>query len=257
MVHQPAKRGLIRRVAQNEITEHDEVIRAGEDFATGRQTVSARAADFLLIILQRLRQVEMNHRADVGLVDPHAERNRGDNDIAPPLHEVVLGRSTHLVGHACVVGPRGETAGFQMLGDFFGRVLEGHINDGGMAGFLAEALHEEIHSLRIGSGCYMDREVAAMERGDGAVLLADAKAFANFLSHGWCRCRGEGQHARDAEFFCQSRETQVVRPEIVTPLGNAMRLVDRQQAGRVFAKTRDESLAGKPLRRDIEQLEGT
>ena len=76
-----------------------------------------------------------------------------------------------------------------------------------------------------------------MKRCGRAVLLADAEAFSNFFCHGRCRRGGECKHATDAEFFCQSGKAEIVRSEIVPPLGDAMGLVNRKQGGGIFAET--------------------
>ena len=112
MVHQAAERGFVRSVAQDEVAKNGEIVRTGKQFASGWQSVTASAAYFLLIVFEGFRQVEMDHRADVGLVDSHAESDRGDDNVASPLHEIVLRRGANLVRHPRVVGPRGETVRF-------------------------------------------------------------------------------------------------------------------------------------------------
>ncbi len=46
----------------------------------GGRAIAARAADFLIIGLDRLGQVGMGDPADIGLVDPHAEGDRRHDD---------------------------------------------------------------------------------------------------------------------------------------------------------------------------------
>src|SRR5262249_15031276 len=53
---------------------------AKKDLRLRRQSIPAGAANLLIIGLDALRQVGMANEADIGLVDPRAECNRGDDD---------------------------------------------------------------------------------------------------------------------------------------------------------------------------------
>ena len=46
-----------------------------------RQTITPGAAGFLIVGFDIARNVEMHHKAHVGLVDPHPERHRCDHDL--------------------------------------------------------------------------------------------------------------------------------------------------------------------------------
>jgi hypothetical protein len=54
----------------------------------GRGAVAARAADLLIVALDRLRQVGMGDPADVGLVDAHPEGDGGHDDPSSSLETV-------------------------------------------------------------------------------------------------------------------------------------------------------------------------
>ena len=49
------------------------------------------------------------------------------------------------------------------------------------------------------------------------------------------------------------REPEVVRPEVVPPLGHAVRLVDHEQADPRLSQPFQEAGRGEPLRRDVQQ----
>src|ERR671913_1148650 len=53
-------------------------------------TVATGASRLLRICLQRRARAEVDDEADVGLVDTHAEGNRGDDDARVATHEAVL-----------------------------------------------------------------------------------------------------------------------------------------------------------------------
>ena len=65
-----------------------------------RLAVAAGAADLLRVRLEALRQVVVVDVADVGLVDPHAEGDRRDDDVARPRpchHSCTATRSSALM----------------------------------------------------------------------------------------------------------------------------------------------------------------
>src|SRR5438067_707422 len=66
---------------------------------------------------------------------------------------------------------------------------------------------------------------------------------------------GERDHLQPAERLAQAGERPVFGPEIMTPLRDAMRLVDGQplDAGRL--ETFDEGRVGEPLGRNVEEAE--
>ena len=83
-----------------------DVVRAKQGQRFGGRPVAPRAADLLVIRLDRFRQVGMGDPADVGLVDPHAEGDRGHDDQAVLALEALLDRAAGLRLHPAVVGRR-------------------------------------------------------------------------------------------------------------------------------------------------------
>ena len=72
---------LLRRFFQDALPG-EEVAAAVQQDALGLQPVAAGPARFLLIMLDRFRHAGMQHEADVRAVDAHAERHRGDDQVA-------------------------------------------------------------------------------------------------------------------------------------------------------------------------------
>ena len=56
----------------------------------GRFAIAACAPCFLIIGLNRFGQAHMHHKAHIGFVDPHAERNGGDHDHIFARHKLRL-----------------------------------------------------------------------------------------------------------------------------------------------------------------------
>ncbi len=96
------------------------VPRAEEQDALCRQSIAPCPASLLIIPLNVLRQIVMHHEADVGFVDPHAERNRGANDphLVPKEEFLVLVAFFGL--QPGVIGTGSHTVTSEPLRDDFG-----------------------------------------------------------------------------------------------------------------------------------------
>ncbi len=124
-----AKGLFLGRVAEDEVLEDGEVVGAGQHLAMRVLSVTARPTDFLLVVLKGLREVEMKDRADIRFVDTHTEGNRRHNDIAPALHEVILGCGADIICESGMVGSCAYACPLQASCDALCRMLEGDINN--------------------------------------------------------------------------------------------------------------------------------
>ena len=115
----PDARGVPLHVAQERSTrirqlavplEHDapleKVRRRVDQHALGLETVTTRSPRFLLVVLERLRRACMHDEPDVGPIDPHAERDRCDDDVRVLVEERILIPASIRVGHPGVVAAR-------------------------------------------------------------------------------------------------------------------------------------------------------
>ncbi len=67
--------------------------------------------------------------------------------------------------------------------------------------------------------------------------------------------RGERDARHAGKALAQHGELQVLGPEVVAPLRDAMRLVDGEQRQRHCIEQRQAALGQQPLGRDVEQVE--
>ncbi len=137
---------------------------------------------------------------------------------------------------------------------FFVDLAPGHaVDDPG----LARVRGDDRGELRLLVGPEHDAilDVRAVEAGDeqrGVVeheLALDVAAGRRVRG----RRQGDARHAREA--LVQQRELAIVGPEIVAPLRDAMRLVDREQGDRAAAQQVEEARHGQALGCDVEQVE--
>src|ERR1051326_6569613 len=63
-----------------------------QEQATGGLAVASGTADFLIIGLQRIRNIGVNNKANVAPINAHSERVGSDNNASGRLHELFLYR---------------------------------------------------------------------------------------------------------------------------------------------------------------------
>src|SRR5580658_10620665 len=92
-----------------------------------------------------------------------------------------------------------------------------------------------------------------MEAGNVEIGLMHLQLLQNVVPHLSRRTRRERGNGQLRETRSQPAELPVVRPEFVSPLGNAMRLVDRKETDWNLRQPSESILRGQPLRRKIKQ----
>ena len=96
----------------------------------GGRAVPARPPGLLEIAFERTRDLGMHDRANVGLVDPHAERVGSDHHVELAVVEVALDFALAFWRKAGVKVLRGEPPVGKRLGCFLGVPLGRAIDDG-------------------------------------------------------------------------------------------------------------------------------
>ena len=208
----------------------------------------------LVVALHRPGQVQVRDEPDVRLVDAHAERDRGHHD------QPVLAQEPRLVGGP---GPRVQPGvirqGHEPLGRQEFRCLV-HRSPG-----------QAVHDARITAvlGAQQPQQLLArfVLRLDPVLDIGPVEAghempgrpepetchdLAQRLPGGSGRHR-DPWHRRPP--LVQHRQPEVVRPEVVPPLGHAVRLVDREQRHLAPLEQPQRRVGPQPLRSQVQQVE--
>ena len=219
---------LVRRVALVDLhAAQPDVAHAVERQRIGGQAVAAGAADLLIIALDIGRHVGVKDEADVRLVDAHAERHGRDHDDAVLLQENILVARARRRLHAGVIGQRLDAVLAQEIGKLLGLAPRGAIDDAA----LPAMAFDEFRDLFAAAGLCLHRQaqigpVEAVHEHSGRAaekLLDDIRARRGVGRRG----ERDGLHA--AKLCLHLAERRIFRTEVVAPLRDAMRLVDRQQ----------------------------
>ncbi len=223
---------LLESVARRALVDHaalaDHVAVAIGHPGIGGQAVAPAPAGFLVVALDVLGHVHMGDKAHIGLVDAHAECDGGDHHNAFFAQKAALVLLAQFGTQAGVVG-QGVDAGIaQRLRDLFHLLARQAIDDARIAIVLALDKAQQLG----GGVFFLDDGVADV----GAVKAADEDAR-RFELHalddvgaGQRIGRGGERNARHTGIaLVQHGQLAVLRPKVVPPLADAMRLVDGEQ----------------------------
>ena len=205
----------------------DDIPGAEQQETFARQAVASGAARFLVVTLDVLRQIIMDHEADVRLVDAHAERDRGANHPDFVAQKQVL-VSAPIVGlHSRMIRRGLDAVGIQSLGNALGALAALAVNDPAVFG--PGANEGERLLVRPGFGADAIGEVGPVEAGDVTTRLAQFQQTDDIGAHA-LRCRGRQRHHRRLRKQIAHRgKLAVFRPKIMAPFADAMGLVNGEQ----------------------------
>ena len=196
----------------------------------------------------------MGDEAYIGLVHPHAESDGGDHHEPLLTQELALALRPLRSGEAGMVGECGHALLPQPFGGFVRLPTGKAVDDSGFAGV---AILDEAQQAGAPGPLRRDgvTDVGAVEGSDEIPCpfqrqLLDDLAAGAFVGRG-----GEGDAGHVGEAFVQNAQLAVFGPEVMPPLGDAVRLVNgekrhgrgRQQLQRAFLQ--------QPLRGDVEQID--
>ncbi|MCG3120600.1 MAG: hypothetical protein ALAOOOJD_03365 [bacterium] len=197
---------------------------AQQQQAIRAQPVAAGAADFLIIRFKVFRQIIMNDEAHVRFVDPHAERNGGDDNLRVIAEKGFLILRALFVGQAGMIGPRRVAELLQHRGQLIHLLAREAINNAGLLRMLLQKFESLID--RIGFTRDTEKKILAIETRDELLRGREVEIRGNIGAHA-LRRRGR---ERDADGLRKARpafhQLAILRPKVMAPFRNAMRFID-------------------------------
>ena len=195
----------------------------------------------------------MQHPADVGLVDAHAEGDGGHHDQPVLALEPRLDLPPRLGLQPRVIGHRRVSRLGQRLRQRFGPRPAGAINDPRLPAPGRDETHHLLARAVLGlEGQPQVGPVEAAQKGHGGLAVEQAR---DDLGPGFHVRRGGEGRQRHVQRALEIPDAQVVGAEVVTPLADAMRLV-HGDGGHARAPQQGQRPArGQPFRRHVEKLQ--
>jgi hypothetical protein len=230
-----------------------DVAHAVERQRVGGKTVPPGAADLLVIALDVGRHVGVKDEADIRFVDPHPERHRRHHDDFVLLQEHILVARTHGRLHAGMIPERLCSALPQHLGEFFCLAPRGAIDDAALAVMGLDEIRDLPAAGRF--GLHRQAQVRPIEAVDEHGWRATKKLLQDIRTGSGIGGGREGDGLHPAKRGLHRAERGVFRTKIVTPLRNAVRLVDRKQRDRGALEEIEGFRFHQTFGRDIEEAQ--
>ena len=226
-----------------------------EEDGARRPAVAAGAADLLVVPLDAAGQAGVDHRAHVRLVHPHAEGDGGDDHLQAAGEEVGLHAVARRSGHAGVVGGGGEFHA-QLVAQRVRLLARRRVDDRRPPPrFGQHAAHHLAPFARAQLG-HLDGDVGAAEAVDEAPpALVEPELAGDVVLDERGGGRGERHDRRRAQQRQALAEHPVLGAEVVPPLRDAVRLVDRDQNRLALGEHLGEAGDREALRRDEQEVE--
>ena len=168
----------------------------------------------------------MDHKSDIRLVDPHAKGNGCGH------HHGIFLRKTRLIDvplrcvHTGMIGQCIDAFAAQMFGQIFCLAPRRAIDDAG----LFRSGSDEFGDLPFRSVLRLKRQkqVWSVKSAQKLSRFAGKQFGDDFTAGFFIGRRSERCHLNTAQRFTQAADFQIIGPEIMSPLTDAMRLIDGQ-----------------------------
>ena len=191
--------------------------------------IAAGTAGFLVIALDVLGQIQMRDEAHIGLVDAHAEGDRRHH------HDAVFAQKTVLVPlaqrriQAGVIGQRLDALGFEPGCGFLNLLAALAVDD---AGVIAMFILDEAQQLFARLVFFNDRiaDIGPVEGRNEQLRFFELEPLDDVGAGQVVGSRGQRDPRHIGVALMQQAQGQVFATEVMPPLADAMRFVDRKQA---------------------------
>ncbi len=230
-----------RHVGDRKAAKGGRIARAREQEGLARLAVAPSAPDHLHVPLERVRVVDEADEPHIGLVDAHAERGRGDDDLRGAGQEVVLDARALLALEAGVVVLGPEPVAGEHARELLGRAARPRVHDRGAAAQRAEAFDEDRDPV-LGVGDLLD--VVAQVRPHHARVDDVERASERLPDVPRRLRRGRGRHPEErglAQRFQTAPDEEVVGTEVVAPHAHAVHLVHDHEPDADLGQELDEA----------------
>ena len=205
------------RFAFHELIQFLQILLSIEGNAETFSTITSGTTCFLIIAFKRLRNVIMDDKTHIGLVNTHTEGN-GSHDNLDTLHQkIVLSLRAEGRLQSCMISSCPNIVGPEDLCEFL-HFLTGETVDNTT---LTRMLLNELDNILVhifGLGTNLIIQVGTVKRALELVSIHDTQVFLDIRAH-LVRSRSrQGYHGSIAYLINDGTNTTILRTEIVSPL---------------------------------------
>ena len=193
----------------------------------------------------------MEDKADIGLVNAHAEGIGGHHNGRPVVDKILLVFPPLLVGEARVVAGDGKAVPYKVLADLLHIFPCKAVDDPALPGMILQVLPDRPIAVL---GClHCEKQVASVKARGYHRGLPKLQHIQDIIPHlPGSRGREGADHRPPGQAAHKLRDPQVAGPEVLPPLGDAVGLVHRHH-GNFHAPRKVQKLRRhQPLRSHID-----
>ena len=242
-----------RIVALDEKLLRARVGKVEEELAMRRLAVTPGATRFLVVGLDTAGHIEVHDKTHIRAVDAHAKGVRRHGHIVPAGDELVLPILALGVVESAVILNGAQAPFAELPADLVHFLPCGAVDDAGFE-LLDDLLQPLVLFVVVLGVRDVEAEIRALEAPDGDEGIAQAEDAQDIAAHLGRGGGSEGDHLRSAQRIERLPEPEVVGPEIMSPLREAVRLIDGEQADLDLLHRVEKHAAAETLGRDIHEL---
>ena len=230
------------------------ILPAVEEDAFRRRAVAPGPARFLIVGLEALRHLVVQHIAHVALVDAHTEGVRRRHDRRPGIGEILLRGLPLLVGQPRMVPSGAEARIPEKLIHLVHRFPGGAVHDAAFPRMGRHVFPDEF--LLVRAAHHSEGQIRPVQPGAEDPRAPEAQTLLHVLLHHGRGRRGEGRHHRPlGQGADEIVDAAVAWPEVMPPLGHAVRLVHHKKGERHLTQAFRKIGRLQFFRRHVEQLQ--
>jgi hypothetical protein len=226
-----------------------------EEITVRLRAVAAGTSCFLVIRLERSWHRVMHDQAHVALVDPHAECVCGDDAAHALGHERFLHVLPVRIVEAGVIGGGLHAGARQMVRHTLDGFTRCRIDDRHTWVLLQQFDERAVLFGIVLRANHMPTKIRPVEPGEDNFRVAQFEHAGDIAANFGRRRRGERDRRRSTQACVDLADPPVARTEVVPPLRNTVRFVDREQRDTDGGDALGRVSVIEPLRRDVQQLD--
>ena len=194
----------------------------------------------------------VNNKANIGLVDAHAEGDGGAYHVHILHQEFILYFAALATIHTGVVGQGFDAVHLQQFCNLFGFLAAEAVDDTTLAAVGFDVLNDLLSNIRFRANLVI--QVGTVEGGFEQLRIQHTEVLLNVLLH-LRRCSGCERHDGAIGYLLNDgAQSAILRTEVVPPFRNTVCFVDGHERDFYAAEKLDVLIFIERFRRDVEQL---
>src|SRR5690606_20056913 len=195
-----------------------------ESKADSLATVPSGTSGFLIITLQRLWNIVMNHEAHVRFVYTHSESNGSHDDVGLLHQELILIGNPGFLVQTCMIWEGIDAVYLKQLCKLLHFTSAETVNDTGFSFMLVNKANDLLVDIHFRS--YLIKQVGSVKAFFIYFGVIHTQSFLDIVLYLRCGGSSKCNYRYIGDFIDDKLQIAVFRPEIMSPFGNTVSLIN-------------------------------